>query len=273
MGHRALTVLVVGATGSIGRFVVAEAARRGHTVRALTRNPARAHFPAPVHTVAGDVTDPASLAAAVDGIDALVFTLGSDGLGKTGAEHIDYEGVRNVILALQGRVVRIALMMSIGVTNRDGHYNRSTEAHDWKRRSERLVRASGLPYTIVRPGWFDDNDTSQHKLVLMQGDRHQAGNASDGVVARVQIARVLAHSLDSSAATRKTFELVAEQGFAQRDLESLLVPLQADAPDMAAAAGDMDAMLDMSNMPLEDKPSGVLATLQTLHEQALARGA
>ena len=51
--------------------------------------------------------------------------------------------------------VRIALMTAIGVTDRTGHYNQTTEAHDWKRRSERLVRAGGHPYTIVRPGWFD----------------------------------------------------------------------------------------------------------------------
>jgi hypothetical protein len=36
-------------------------------------------------------------------------------------------------------------MTSIGVTNRTGAYNRATEAHDWKRRSERLVRATGHP--------------------------------------------------------------------------------------------------------------------------------
>jgi hypothetical protein len=40
-------------------------------------------------------------------------------------------------------------MTSIGVTNRTGAYNRATEAHDWKRRSERRVRATGHPYTIV----------------------------------------------------------------------------------------------------------------------------
>jgi uncharacterized protein YbjT (DUF2867 family) len=40
-------------------------------------------------------------------------------------------------------------MTSIGITNRTGAYNRATEAHDWKRRSERLVRATGHPYTIV----------------------------------------------------------------------------------------------------------------------------
>lgn len=272
MEHRPSTILVVGATGSIGRFVVAEAARRGHTVRALTRRPQQARFAAPVHTIGGDVTDPSTLAVAVDGIDAVVFTLGSDGQGKTGAERIDYEGVRNVLLALQGRPVRVALMTAIGVTNRDGDYNRSTEAHDWKRRSERLVRASGLPYTIVRPGWFDYNDANQHLLAMLQGDRRQAGNASDGVVARVQIARVLVHSLESDAALGKTFELVAEQGPAQRDLDTVLAPLAADVIDASADASDLDAVQDQPNMPLAEEPSGVLATLQALREQALARG-
>ena len=105
--------------------------------------------------ISGDVTRPETLTAAVDGIHAIVFTLGSDGAGKVGAERVDYGGVRNVLAALGSRTARIALMTSIGVTNRTGSYNRSTESHDWKRRAERLVRASGLPYTIVRPGWFD----------------------------------------------------------------------------------------------------------------------
>ena len=79
-------------------------------------------------------------------------------------------------------------MTAIGVTDRVGAYNRSTEAHDWKRRSERLVRASGLPYTIVRPGWFDYNKADEHRLVFLQGDTRHAGNASDGVIARQQSA-------------------------------------------------------------------------------------
>jgi uncharacterized protein YbjT (DUF2867 family) len=128
-------------------------------------------------------------------VDAIVFTLGSDGAGKVGAETVDYGGVRNVLNALGQRAVRIALMTSIGVTNRTGQYNRTTESHDWKRRSERLVRVSGLPYSIVRPGWFDYNGPSEHRLVLLQGDRRQAGNSSDGVIARRQIAEILVHSL------------------------------------------------------------------------------
>ena len=59
-------------------------------------------------------------------------------------------GITGITFTLASQKPRIALITSIGVTNREGSYNRSTEAHDWKRRSERLVRASGLPYTIVR---------------------------------------------------------------------------------------------------------------------------
>ena len=86
--------------------------------------------------VRGDGTRPDTLPGAVDGVDAVVFTLGSDGAGKVGAESVDYGGVRNVLGALGSRTARIALMTSIGVTNSTGAYNRATEAHDWKRRSE-----------------------------------------------------------------------------------------------------------------------------------------
>jgi uncharacterized protein YbjT (DUF2867 family) len=86
-----------------------------------------------VEVVAGDLTVPDTLTQAVDGVDAIVFTHGSDGGGKVGAEQIDYGGVRNVLAALGGRSVRIALMTAIGVTDRDGDYNRQTEAHDCTR--------------------------------------------------------------------------------------------------------------------------------------------
>jgi len=99
----------------------------------------------------------AKLTVLIIGATGIVFTHGSDGQSKAAAEQVDYGGVRNVLEALQGRPARIALMTAIGVTNRDGAYNRATQIHDWKRRGERLVRASGRPYTVVRPGWFDYN--------------------------------------------------------------------------------------------------------------------
>ncbi|PYX51706.1 MAG: hypothetical protein DMG76_31345 [Acidobacteria bacterium] len=75
---------MVGATGSIGRHVVDVALEKGYTVRTLVRDPAKARqFSKQVQVIAGDVTRPKTLTAAVDGIDAVIFTLGSDGLGMT----------------------------------------------------------------------------------------------------------------------------------------------------------------------------------------------
>jgi uncharacterized protein YbjT (DUF2867 family) len=247
-----MNVLVVGATGSIGLLVVKEALAHGHTVRALVRSQAKARqLPPEAQVVIGDVTRPETLAAAAEGIDAIVFMHGSDGSGKVGAESVDYGGVRNVLNALGSRAARIALMTAIGVTNRTGQYNQTTEAHDWKRRSERLVRASGFEYTIVRPGWFDYNRPDEHKLVLLQGDTRQAGNSSDGVIARRQIAEVLVHSLTSRHALRKTFELVATKGPAPENFDGLFASLDPDPQ------GAVDGVRDMANMPVADEPQRV----------------
>jgi uncharacterized protein YbjT (DUF2867 family) len=257
MSPTPLQVLVVGATGSIGRLVVDEAIRQGHAVRALVRDLHRAgRLHAGAQRVVGDLTAPDTLVAAVDGIDAIVFTHGADGGGKAGAERVSYGGVRNVLAALRGRQARIALMTAIGVTNRTGSYNRNTEAHDWKRRGERLLRASGLPYTILRPGWFDYNAADEHRLVLLQGDTRQAGDPSDGVVARAQIAQVLVRSLTSASAVRKTFELVAERGPATEDFDALFAALDADT------AGEPDAVRDAPNMPLPQEPARVREDLR-----------
>jgi nucleoside-diphosphate-sugar epimerase len=111
MRNHVLTALVVGATGSIRRIVVAEAVKKGHAVRALARDPGKGRrLFLDVEVVAGDLTRPDMLTAAVDGVDAIVFTHGSDEGGKTGPERVDYGGVRSVLAALDGRSVRIALM-------------------------------------------------------------------------------------------------------------------------------------------------------------------
>lgn len=246
------TVLVVGSTGSIGRLVVAEAVRQGHAVRALVRDLDRAgHLDPGAKIVVGELTEPDTLAPALDGIDGVIFTHGASYGDAAAAERVDYGAVKNVLEQLDGRPVRVALMTSIGVTVRG-------RTHDWKRRSERLVRASGNDYTIVRPGWFDYNDDDQLGITFLQGDTRRAGNSSDGVIARAQIARVLVDSLSSDAASRKTFELVAERGPAQADLEPVFGVLQPDP------RGGLDGVHDEANMPHTSEPDAVRADLTAL---------
>ena len=247
-----MKILVVGATGSIGSLVVEKGLNDGHKIRALVRSESKARkLPQGVEAVIGDLTRPETLSGAVDGVDAIVFTHGSDGGGKAASESVEYGGVRNILAALKSPRVRIALMTLIGVTNRTGAHNRSTEAHDWKRRSERLVRASGMPYTIVRPGWFDYNASEERKLVLLQGDKRQSGTPADGAISREQLAEVLLRSLSSDQAIRKTFELIATSGPAQEDLNPLFAALPADPED------SIDVAADTPNMPLEQEPERV----------------
>lgn len=77
-------ILVTGATGTVGRELVAELARRGAKVRALSRTPAATAFPAGVETVAADLGDPATLGPALAGIER-VFILAA------GPARLDHE--------------------------------------------------------------------------------------------------------------------------------------------------------------------------------------
>ncbi len=129
----------------------------------------------------------------LDGVDAVVFTHGSNGT-EAENEAVDYGAVKSVLTVRRGPL-RVSLMTSLGVTDPTIVYNETGKVCDWKRRSERLVRASGLPYTIVRPGWFDNNAADEHAVVFRQGERQTTGTAADGAVARRQIAQVLVGAL------------------------------------------------------------------------------
>ena len=80
--------------------------------------------------------------------------------------------MRNVLAALRGDPVRVALVTAVGTTDR------ANEGHDWNRRAERLVRASGNAFTIVRPGWFDYNAPDQRRIVMRQGDLYSTADGA-----------------------------------------------------------------------------------------------
>lgn len=247
-------VLVVGASGTIGRPTVATALEEGYDTRALVRDPEQASlFPKGVKVIIGHLTRPETLHEAVAGVTGIIFTHGIRGNDPEGAETVNYGAVRNVLSVLK-QPARIALMTTVGVT-------KPSVGHDWKRRGERLVRASGLPYTIVRPGWFDYNAADEHRLVLRQGDERWSSSPSDGVIARAQIAPVLVASLTSEEANRKTFELVAEQGAAQADLAPLFAALSADPAD------SYDAIRDQNNLPISKEPKSVVQDLKAVRGQ------
>src|SRR5699024_11547564 len=105
-------VLVVGATGTIGRHCASAAKEAGLRPRALVRAIAKAEqLFADVDLVRADLEDPQSLATALQGASLIVMTHGAPGEPDAG-ERIDYGGMRNVPHALGAQKPRIALMSS-----------------------------------------------------------------------------------------------------------------------------------------------------------------
>lgn len=245
-------MLVVGASGSIGRLAVIEALRSGFSTTALIRDANQASlFPEGTRIVVGDPTDDGALADALNEVNGIVFTQGT--YRNDDVEQVNYRPVHAVLNALTSSA-RIALMTTLGVT-------KPTPGHDWKRRGERLVRASGLPYTIVRPGWFDYNASDEHRLVMRQGDTRWVGSPADGVISRQQIAEVLIASLTSDEADRKTFELVAEKGEAQLDLGPVFADLEPDSDTALNGPKDRD------NLPLSAEPERVIDELRAIRDR------
>jgi NAD(P)-dependent dehydrogenase (short-subunit alcohol dehydrogenase family) len=115
-------VLVLGGTGSIGRLVVPRPLELTDQVRVVCRNgdPARRSLPLGTEVVDGDVTDAASVAAALDAVDAVVLTHGAP-YGSGDYEAVDYGATATLLDALEGQQVRVALMSSIGVTGTEQH--------------------------------------------------------------------------------------------------------------------------------------------------------
>lgn len=128
-------VLVTGATGTVGRQVVAELLRRGHSVRALTRDPAKADFPAGVEVVQGDLTDPESLTPALENVTGLhLITFGGPYFAplETGPQILE--------LARKAGVRRVTVLHGGGPSP-----------------LEDAVRASSIAWTVVMPVEFMSN--------------------------------------------------------------------------------------------------------------------
>lgn len=253
------TAMVMGATGSIGRHVVDVLLEKGYNVKALVRNPEKANFDKKVELIVGEITNPETLDGISKDVDYLVFTQGTYSGNKEDVENIDYGAVPNVLKQFKGKNVRVALMTSIYVTKVTDENDIYGNGGMWKRRAERVLRASGHDYTIVRPGWFDYNKPDELKLYFLQGDTRQQGSSADGIVSRRQIAETLVNSLELESAKNKTVELFAEKGEKTTDFDTLF---KNALPDNTTK--NLDSSQDSDNLPLENEPDRLLSDLKEL---------
>jgi len=152
-----MTILVTGATGRVGRHVVDQLVKRGAAVRVLTRDPAKAGFPAGVDIARGDLLDIDSLRAAFDGVSTL-FLLNA----VTGDEF-----TQTILTLNVAREAGIERIVYLSVLHADRFVNVPHFAV--KSGAERMLEAMGFGATILRPSYFIDNEVMIKDVVLEHG--------------------------------------------------------------------------------------------------------
>ncbi len=200
------TVLVAGATGRTGQLIVRQLVDAGYTVRALGRDADRvtALFGDSVEVAVGDVTDPSTLTPAFKNVRYVVSAVGSSTQqGPDSPEFIDYGGNNNLVdAAVAARVQQFVLVSSMGVTHPTHPLNKMLgNVLIWKLKNEDYLRASGLAYTVVRPGGLTDKPGGQQYVVLEQGDEWKVV-----AISRADVAAICVAAFAHPEAINKTFE-------------------------------------------------------------------
>lgn len=226
------TILVTGASGFVGGHVVPALLGAGHRViavvrsdaageRVLDRLPAAARANVALRT--GDVTKPASLVAAVAGVDAVVHLVAIPRDFKGGAELrlVNTEGTRALVAAMaSGGVRRLIHMGALGVADDPALHYASSKA-----KAEALVAASGLDWTILKPSLqFGPGDGFFNTIALLvrvsPGVVPVPGNGSSRFqpIHAGDTARVLVASLADPGTIGQTFELGGPRYWTYREI-------------------------------------------------------
>ena len=213
-----MDVLVAGGHGKIALRLLRLLAAEGHRARGLIRKPGQAADLEALGAVAvlGDLEADAGLAGYADGADAVVFAAGAGpGSGPERKRTVDLGGaVKLAEAALAVGVHRYVMVSSIGADRPDAASGSMRPYLEAKAEADRYLMASGLDYTIVRPGSLtDDPGTGRVRLSTELGGR--------GEVPRDDVAAVIVQVLDAPTTIGVTFEVFSGDRLVAEAVRSL----------------------------------------------------
>lgn len=208
-------VLVAGATGGTGREIAHLLQQRRLPARVLSSRPeAAAALSALGEPCTADLMDPADAARAVQGVDTVLCAVGGRGAVTTATGGtIDDQGTIHLIdAAVRAGVRRFVLVTSIGVGETAEDIPAPLRAVlgkvlAAKQRAEERLRASGLAFTVLRPGGLSNEPAT--------GAIWAAPRGLGGMIPRADVAYAAVASLGREDAQGQTLSLVSQAGARQ----------------------------------------------------------
>ena len=152
-----MTILVTGATGTVGRHVVEQLVKRGADVRALVRDTSKANLPAGVSVVQGDLLDVDAMRGALSNVSTL-FLLNAV---------VPDEFTQALITLNLAREAGIERVVYLSVIHSDVYVNVPHFAGKFG--VERMIERMGFDATILRPAYFIQNDLTVTNVVTGHG--------------------------------------------------------------------------------------------------------
>ncbi|QYR22540.1 NAD(P)H-binding protein [Paenibacillus sp. sptzw28] len=192
-----MTILVTGATGTVGRHVVNQLMQIGEQVRAVSRNPAKANLPEGVEVVAGDLNEPDTLQAALVGVKGLFLIISSDEANAT------LETQPKVIeLAEHAGVKRVVVLVG---------YEEGPV--------EEALKNSGMEWTLVKPGEFMANILMDwRESIRSEGVVREAfGDAPSARVHEADVAAVAVTALTEGGHHGQSYILTGPETLSRRE--------------------------------------------------------
>ena len=214
-------ILLVGATGTLGGHVARQLLDKGHRVRAMTRDPARASAlrAAGADVVRGDLRDIESLRAATRGVRAVVSASHSIlGARSSSSARVDDEGQRALIAAAtDAGVGHFVYLSALGAS-----HSHPVDFWRTKERIERHLEASTLCSTIIRPSAF--MEMHAYELIgkaVMKGKRvvlFGPGNNPRNFVAAADVATLVVRVLEDERLRGSTIEIGGPENLTSREV-------------------------------------------------------
>ncbi|MDB9417165.1 SDR family oxidoreductase [Microcystis aeruginosa] len=160
-----MKVLVVGATGTLGRQIVRHAIDQGHQVCCLVRSQRKAAFLKEwgAELVGGTLRDKSTIIAALEGMDAVIDAATARATDSASIKQVDWDGKVNLIQAAKTAGVDRFIFFSI--LNAEKYSN--VPLMEIKRCTEKFLAESGLKYTILRPCGFMQGLIGQYAIPML----------------------------------------------------------------------------------------------------------